>query len=115
MFEKIDVNGDAAHPLYRWLKELRSTYRELHPDDELAMEALMLTRSRISSDVNNAYVTAHAAATQTPARMREETDGPRLRKGVMYSLGSGSPSLSERKRGTKGSPSMSRWSDRRDS
>jgi glutathione peroxidase len=21
MFEKIDVNGDAAHPLYRWLKE----------------------------------------------------------------------------------------------
>jgi glutathione peroxidase len=20
MFEKIDVNGDAAHPLYRWLK-----------------------------------------------------------------------------------------------
>jgi glutathione peroxidase len=21
MFEKVDVNGDAAHPLYRWLKE----------------------------------------------------------------------------------------------
>ena len=21
MFEKIDVNGDAAHPLYRWLKQ----------------------------------------------------------------------------------------------
>ncbi|MGH8185151.1 MAG: glutathione peroxidase, partial [Steroidobacteraceae bacterium] len=21
MFEKIEVNGDAAHPLYRWLKQ----------------------------------------------------------------------------------------------
>jgi hypothetical protein len=47
--------------------------------------------------------------------MREEIDALRLRKGAIYSLGSGSPSLSERNSGTKGSPSTFRWSDRRDS
>ena len=81
----------------------------------LAIAALMFTASRIASDENSANRTATAAAMQTTARIREEIDRRRRtgKEGEMYSLGCGSPSLSERYRGTSRSPSNSRGGDRR--
>ncbi len=69
----------------------------------LAIDALMLTTSRMASEETNANATAAAEATQTAPRMREVMDAPPrlICGGVMYSPGCGSPSPSERKRGTK--------------
>src|ERR1700742_1092581 len=64
----------------------------------LAIAALTLTRSRMASEENSANSTAAAAARQTAARIRDEIDARRRRgeDGEVYSLGCGSPSLSER-------------------
>jgi len=63
----------------------------------LAIAALTFTASRMASEENSANRTATAAAMQTAARIREEIDRRRRlgNEGEMYSLGCGSPSLSE--------------------
>src|ERR1700688_3510421 len=68
-----------------------------------AIEALAPTMmSRAASEENNASRIAMAAVAKTPARIRDETEALRFFcTGVKYSLGSGSPSLSERNSGTE--------------